>query len=100
MVVLEVLLYAALIIVSILLIAVVLLQQGSQGGAGILGGGSSTPLGVKAPMVLTKTTIVLAVLFFSLVIALNLYYKHFVLVKSATAQTQQIQNITAPIQNQ
>ena len=97
----ETLLLAIELMIAIALVIVVLMQR-SEGGALGMGGGGSGLGGLFSPRgasdTLTRTTAILAILFFAVCLALNLLVAHTVrpksILDSATAPSQ----TTAPVQ--
>ncbi|MDE2133878.1 MAG: preprotein translocase subunit SecG [Alphaproteobacteria bacterium] len=96
----------ALLLVIELLIAValiiVVLMQRSEGGALGMGGGGSGLGGLFSPRgasdTLTRTTAILAVLFFGICLALNLMVAHSVKPKSILDSTGAPSRLTVPLQ--
>ena len=70
--ILNVILQVVLIIVSLLLIAVILLQRNKGAGAGVSFGMGEAVFGADMGNVLTRTTIVLGIVFLLLVLGLSL----------------------------
>jgi preprotein translocase subunit SecG len=95
-----------LLLVIELLIAIaltiVILMQRSEGGALGMGGGGSGLGGLFSPRgasdTLTRTTAILAVLFFSICLALNLLVAHSVRPKSILDSAPAPARTTAPLQ--
>ena len=65
-----------LVIVCILLVGVILLQRNKGAGAGVTFGGGEAVFGADMGNVLTRSTIVLGVLFLSITIALSIITAH------------------------
>ena len=66
-----VILYVAVTVVSLMIIGLVLIQQSKGGGLGAsFGGGGDSVLGAQATGHLTKLTVILVTVFFSLVLLL------------------------------
>lgn len=67
----KVVLLVAFVIICILLVLLVLVQDQDNGGmGGLLSGGNSAAFGSHSATILTKTTIVLAILFFAVTLCL------------------------------
>lgn len=65
-----------LVIVCIMLVGVILLQRNKGAGAGVTFGGGEAVFGADMGNVLTRSTIVLGVLFLSITIALSIINAH------------------------
>lgn len=75
MAILTVVLLVLLIIVSVVLIAVILIQRGRGSGlVGLGGSGVEQAFGTRAATLAQKATVVLAVLFLALTVAVGLLY--------------------------
>ena len=89
------------LLIAIALIIVVLMQR-SEGGALGMGGGGSGLGGLFSPRgasdTLTRTTAILAVLFFTVCLALNLLVAHTVRPKSILDSATTPSQTTAPVQ--
>ena len=89
------------LLIAIALVIVVLMQR-SEGGALGMGGGGSGLGGLFSPRgasdTLTRTTAILAVLFFTVCLALNLLVAHSVRPKSILDSTSAPARTAAPVQ--
>ena len=89
------------LLIAIALVIVILMQR-SEGGALGMGGGGSGLGGLFSPRgasdTLTRTTAILAVLFFTVCLALNLLVAHSVRPKSILDSTGAPARTTAPVQ--
>ena len=89
------------LLIAIALVIVVLMQR-SEGGALGMGGGGSGLGGLFSPRgasdTLTRTTAILAVLFFTVCLALNLLVAHTVRPKSILDSTSAPARTAAPVQ--
>ncbi len=97
----QTLLLAIELLIAIALTIVILMQR-SEGGALGMGGGGSGLGGLFSPRgasdTLTRTTAILAVLFFIVCLALNLLVAHSVKPKSILDSTGAPARTTAPLQ--
>lgn len=67
----KVVLLVAFVIICVLLVLLVLVQdENSSGMGGLLSGGNSAAFGSHSASILTKTTVVLAILFFAVTLTL------------------------------